>query len=354
MQRSQTILQRTLSTPVILIAILTLVALAAALVNTGPFNQTVIEIFIRVVLVVGLYVFIGNSGVISFGHIGFTCLGAYMTAWLTILPALKKSKLKGLPDIILNAKLHYGWGLLAATLFAAFCAYLIGKVLMRLSGIAASIATFAVLAVIIQVYSNWDSVTGAQSSVVGIPIVRTVWPYFACAVMTVIAAYFYSISRSGLALRSARDEAIAAAASGVDITRERLIAFVISGAMMGLGGALYAHSVGVVTPDTFYLSLTFVCLSMLVVGGMNSLSGAVLGVVILSAIIQMLRWLEKGVDIGGTPFALPLGVQEIAIGVVMIVILMFRPSGLTRNKELLWPHWPFKQLPAGRSRAPTG
>ncbi len=70
MQRSQTILQRTLSTPVILIAILTLVALAAALVNTGPFNQTVIEIFIRVVLVVGLYVFIGNSGVISFGHIG--------------------------------------------------------------------------------------------------------------------------------------------------------------------------------------------------------------------------------------------------------------------------------------------
>ncbi len=224
-----------------------------------------------------------------------------MTAWLTILPALKKSKLKGLPDIILNAKLHYGWGLLAATLFAALCAYLIGKVLMRLSGIAASIATFAVLAVIIQVYSNWDSVTGAQSSVVGIPIVRTVWPYFACAVMTVIAAYFYSISRSGLALRSARDEAIAAAASGVDITRERLIAFVISGAMMGLGGALYAHSVGVVTPDTFYLSLTFVCLSMLVVGGMNSLSGAVLGVVILSAIIQMLRWLEKGVDIGGTP-----------------------------------------------------
>ena len=101
-----------------------------------------------VVLVVGLYVFIGNSGVISFGHIGFTCLGAYMTAWLTILPALKKSKLKGLPDIVLNAKLHYGWGLLAATLFAGACAYLIGKVLMRLSGIAASIATFAVLAVI--------------------------------------------------------------------------------------------------------------------------------------------------------------------------------------------------------------
>jgi branched-chain amino acid transport system permease protein len=344
---------RTVSTPVILIVILSLLTLAALAVGTGPFNQTIIEIFIRVVLVVGLYVFIGNSGVISFGHIGFACLGAYMTAWLTALPAIKK-KYTGLPDVVISAKLHYGFGLLAATAFAALCAYVVGKVLMRLSGIAASIATFAVLAVIIQVYSNWTSVTGAQMSFVGIPIVRTIWPYFTCAVLAVVVAYLYSISRSGLALRSARDEAIAAAASGVDITRERLIAFVISGGMMGLGGALYAHSVGVVTPDTFYLGLTFVCLSMLVVGGMNSLSGAVLGVVILSIIIQVLRWFEKGIDIGGANVALPLGIQEIAIGIVMIVILMFRPSGLTRNKELLWPRWPFKQLPAGRIRASSG
>jgi branched-chain amino acid transport system permease protein len=344
MNHRPSILGRTWSTPVFLIAILLAVALAAVAANTGPFNQTVIEIFIRVVLVVGLYVFIGNSGVISFGHIGFTCLGAYMTAWLTMLPAIKKSKLKGLPDIILNAKLQYGWGLLAATVFAAVCAYFIGKVLMRLSGIAASIASFAVLAVIIQVYSNWDSVTGAQSSVVGIPIVRTIWPYFACAVVVVVAAYFYSISRSGLALRAARDEATAAAASGVDIPRERLIAFVISGAMMGLGGALFAHSVGVVTPDTFYLGLTFTTLSMLVVGGMNSLSGAVLGVVVLSIIIQVLRWLEKGVDVGVTVLNIPNGVQEIAIGVVMIVILMFRPTGITRNRELVWPA---KKLSAG-------
>jgi len=351
MAERASILARSWSTPVILIAILVVLQLAALAVSSGPFNQTIIEIFIRVVLVVGLYVFIGNSGVISFGHIGFTCLGAYMTAWLTMLPAIKKTKLKGLPDIILNAKLHYGWGLVAATIFAALAAYVFGKVLMRLSGIAASIATFAMLAVIIQVYSNWDSVTGAQSSVVGIPIVRVVWPYFLCAAIVVLVAYFHAISRSGLALRAARDEATAAAASGVDIPRERLIAFVISGGIMGLGGALFAHSVGVVTPDTFYLGLTFITLSMLVVGGMNSLSGAVLGVVILSIIIQLLRWMEKGVDLGGTTFALPLGVQEIAIGVVMIVILMYRPSGLTRNRELVWPS---TRLSAkGRATAPA-
>ena len=95
MSERPTILARTWSTPVILIAILAALAILAYVVGSNPFNQTIIEIFIRVVLVVGLYVFIGNSGVISFGHIGFTCLGAYMTAWLTMLPAIKKSKLKG-------------------------------------------------------------------------------------------------------------------------------------------------------------------------------------------------------------------------------------------------------------------
>jgi branched-chain amino acid transport system permease protein len=283
----------------------------------------------------------------SFGHIGFACLGAYMTAWLTIPPPMKKMALPGLPDLVLNAKLPYVVGILAASAFAAAGAYVFGKILMRLSGIAASIATFAMLAVINQVYSNWEDVTGATSSVVGIPINRNIWPYFVCAVIIVFVAYFHSISRSGLALRAARDEATAARASGVDITRERLVAFVLSGAVMGLGGALYAHSVGVVTPDTFYLGLTFISLSMLVVGGMNSLSGAVLGVVVLSIVIQVLRWLEKGVGIGGTMLTIPNGIQEIAIGAVMIVILMFRPSGITRNRELVWKGWPFKKLSGG-------
>ncbi len=350
MSERTSILARTLSTPVILMLILLVVALTALAVSSGPFNQTVIDIFIRVILVVGLYVFIGNSGVISFGHIGFTCLGAYATAWLTMPPPMKKMALPGLPDFIIAAKLPYPIAIVIAAAFAGVCAFIFGKILMRLSGIAASIATFAMLALINQVYSNWEDVTGATSSVVGIPIVRIIWPYFICAVIVVAAAYLYSISRSGLALRAARDEATAARASGVDITRERLIAFTISGVIMGLGGALYAHSVGVVTPDTFYLSLTFVSLSMLVVGGMNSLSGAVIGVVLLSTLIQILRWFEKGVPVGDTTLSIPNGIQEIAIGVVMIVILMYRPSGLTRNRELVWKGWPFNKLSAGRRR----
>jgi branched-chain amino acid transport system permease protein len=87
-----------------------------------------------------------------------------------------------------------------------------------------------------------------------------------------VIAWLFAISRSGLALRAARDEPIAAEASGVDIERERLIAFVLSAFVCGAAGVLYAHFLGIITPDAFFLTATFVALSMLVVGGMYSLS----------------------------------------------------------------------------------
>ncbi|MBK6466385.1 MAG: branched-chain amino acid ABC transporter permease [Paracoccaceae bacterium] len=328
---------RTISTPLILAALLVAFALVAWASGSRPFNQTVIDIFLQVIFVVGLYVFVGNSGVISFGHIAFACLGGYVAAWTTIKPMMKGISMPGLPDWLMQLEIPFWAAALAGGAFAAFWALVFGAVLMRLSGIAASIATFAMLAMVNSIYSNWESVTAATSSVVGIPILRVLWPYLVAAILAVFAAWAYSISRHGLALRAARDEPTAAAASGIDIPRARLIAFVISGAIMGAGGALYAHSIGLVTPDTYYLGLTFTTLSMLVVGGMSSLSGAVLGVLILSSLIQALRWLEAGIDIGTTTFALPGGVQEIALGVVMIAILMFRPAGIMGNKELTWP-----------------
>ena len=273
----------------------------------------------------------------SFGHTGFTCVGGYAAAWLTMPPMMKQTLLPGLPDWLMKLQLPYWAGAVLAALWAALWAALFGKILMRLSGIAASIATFAMLAMINTVYSNWESVTAATSSVVGIPIIRSIWPYLIAAILAVFIAWGHAISRTGLALRAARDEPTAAAASGVDIPRERLIAFVISGGVMGLGGALFAHSIGVVTPDTFYLTLTFTTISMLVIGGIGSLSGAVLGVVILSSLIQALRWLEAGISIGATTFAIPNGLQEITLGIVMILILARRPSGIMANSELIWP-----------------
>ncbi|MBW0156608.1 branched-chain amino acid ABC transporter permease [Sinorhodobacter sp. B57] len=327
---------RTISTPLILSAVLVVLALVTVAYGSRPFNQTMIDIFVRVILVTGLYIFVGNSGVLSFGHIGFTCMGAYAAAWLTMPPMMKELSFPGLPDWLKALQLPYGPGAVLAGIFAGVFALIFGRILMRLSGIAASIATFAMLAMINTIYANWESVTSATNSVVGIPIVRTIWPYLIGAIAAVFIAWAHAISRHGLALRAARDEPTAALASGIDIPRVRLVAFTLSGAVVGLGGALMAHSIGVVTPDTFYLGLTFITLSMLVVGGIGTLTGAVMGVVLLSLLIQGLRWLERGVPVGESTFALPGGLQEILLGVVMIVILARRPSGLFA-REFVWP-----------------
>lgn len=347
MAERTSVLRSTIAMPVILILALLLIAALTWQFGSRPFNRTVIEMFINIMVVVGLYVFVGNSGVLSFGHISFMCLGAYVTAWLTIPPALKSVTLKGLPDFVLQAQ----WPMWITTplsgLFAALFALIVGRIIMRLSGIAASIATFGLLGVVNNVYSNWDSVTGGQGSIVGTPPTMNVWIGWAGTAVAILIAYLYSISRSGLALRAARDESVAASASGIDIVRERLIAFVISAFIIGLAGALYAHFLSIVNPGSFYLRTTFITLAMLVVGGMYSLTGAVVGVVVLSAAIEILRRLETGISLGSATIGIPNGVQEIAIGLIMIAILMFLPTGLTRNRELSWRGWPFGSGSAG-------
>ena len=343
MSQRPSVIWQTIATPVMLMVALLAIAALSYQFGSRAFNRTVVEMFINIMVVAGLYVFVGNSGLLSFGHISFMCLGAYMTAWLTIPPVMKSITLKGLPMWLLHTKLPMWVATPISGVFAALFALIVGRVIMRLSGIAASIATFGLLGVVNNVYSNWDSVTGGQGSIVGTPATMNVWNGWLGAAVAIAIAYLYSISRSGLALRAARDEAVAAGASGIDIVRERLVAFVVSAFIIGLAGALYAHFLSIVNPGSFYLRTTFITLSMLVVGGMYSLSGAVAGVVVISALIEMFRDLEKGVSLGGLTIALPNGVQEIAIGIITIVILMFLPTGLTRNREFSWRGWPLQR-----------
>ena len=340
MLQRPSVIWQTIATPVILIVVLLAIAALSYQFGSRAFNRTVVEMFINIMVVAGLYVFVGNSGLLSFGHISFMCLGAYMTAWLTIPPLMKSITLKGLPAWLLQTQLPMWVATPISGVFVALFALVVGRVIMRLSGIAASIATFGLLGVVNNVYSNWDSVTGGQGSIVGIPPTMNAWIGWLGAAVAIAIAYRYSISRSGLVLRATRDEAVAASASGIDIVRERLIAFVVSAFIIGLAGALYAHFLSIVNPGSFYLRTTFITLSMLVVGGMYSLSGAVSGVVVISALIEMFRNLEKGVSLGGLTIALPNGVQEIAIGIITIVILMYLPTGLTRNREFSWRGWP--------------
>lgn len=326
-----------LTTPVLLILCLALLAAAVSLFGDRALARTLTEALIRVTLVVGFWIFAGNSGVISFGHAAFACVGAYVSAWLTLKPDMKTLLLPGLPDWVLQAEWHVVPAALAGATAAAALALITGAAILRLSGIAASIATFAFLAMINAIWSNWSPVTGGTSSVVGLE--RYVGPWWALgwAAVAILIAAAYAASASGLALRATREDEVAAAASGVDRYRHRLLAYVVSAFLTGVGGALMGHFLGVLNPDAFYLSLTFLMLAMLVVGGIGSLSGAVAGVLLVSTAVEALVRLEKGVTVGGTLIALPAGSQEILIGIAMILILIFRPAGVLAGRELTLP-----------------
>ncbi len=325
-----------LGTPLVLIAIVGIVTLLAVL-GGDQLQTSLTEMLIRMVVVVGIWVFVGNSGVISFGQVGFMCIGAYTAAWATVDPAWKGIMLTGLPQTLQDNDYPFPLALLGGGLLSAAVALVLGMAIMRLSGIAASIATFAFLMIVNNVYSNWDSVTGGTSSIIGIPTVIGPGLAFGFAAAAILVAHWFQVSRTGLMLRASRDDEVAAKASAVNIVRVRLVAFVISAAVVGTGGALWGHFLGVLTADTFYLTLSFVTLAMLVVGGLGSLSGAVIGVIVVTVVVQALRTLEQGVAVGGVSVTLPSGSQEIGLGLVLALIMIFRPTGLTQGREFTWP-----------------
>src|SRR3984893_8051963 len=146
------IFYRTASTPILLIVMLLAVAISTQFIGSGPFSRTIVEMFIRVMLVVGLYIFIGNSGIISFGHIGFMCIGAYATAWFTIPPMMKKFSLRGLPFFIKDHQLSFLPPPILPALLPRFFASFSDPILCRRRGTPAASAPSPWLAVITTVY----------------------------------------------------------------------------------------------------------------------------------------------------------------------------------------------------------
>jgi branched-chain amino acid transport system permease protein len=324
-------------TPVLLcLALLATTALVTGFAGDAA-QRSLAEILIRVVTVVGIYIFVGHSGVMSFGHVAFMGIGAYGVAWTSMEPSIKRYVLTGLPEWLQQASLPWLPASLLAGLLAALVAALAGAVILRLVGIAAAIATFALLAIFNVVYSNWDSVTAGTSSIVGIPTPVGAWQALAFACGAVWLAHAHARSGSGLALRAVREEPVAARSCGIDAWKVQWIAFVLSAFVCGVAGALDAQFLGVVNPDAYYLGRTFTCLAMLVIGGVASLSGAVTGVLAVSALIELLVRLEKGVALGSWLLQIPNGAQEVIVGLAMIVMLIRRPNGLLGHAEWHWP-----------------
>jgi branched-chain amino acid transport system permease protein len=215
---------------------------------------------------------------------------------------------------------------------------------MRLSGLAAGIATFAVLEITHNVIQYEESIGPGLNAFSSVPETTGLRQAAIGAVVCIVVAFLYTRTRFGRQLRATREDAAAARAVGTSVYRQRLVAFTLSGLLAGLAGGLYVHLLPV-NADSVYLDLTFLTLAMLVIGGANSLLGAVVGALAVSALSSWLSVAENGTSILGWHVDLPAGSGDIVVGVLMAAVLVFRPNGLTGGRELrLRRRTPAKEL----------
>jgi branched-chain amino acid transport system permease protein len=314
----------------VLLLVLALISVAAfALAAATPaLHEFVIATLIDLVVVVGVYVFIGNSGVLSFGQVSFMAIGAYATGLLTVKPATKGFLLPDLPHAV--AKLHFSTfpAMIVVTVGVGVVAAVVGLPLMRLAGIAASIATLSMLIVVNVVIVQTPSWTSGNQAFIGVPLTTTTLVAVAGFVFAAVVAFLFEHSATGLRLRASREDDPAARAAGVNVVRERTIAFGLSGALIGLAGALYAHFLGSFDPSAFYLELAFITLAMLVVGGMYTLLGAIVGTIVIAVVQEILGRLENGEGVGPIHVTLHDGTTDVVLALVVIAVMLFRPGGI--------------------------
>ena len=314
------------------------VAMVAAVGIVGSFTARSTDIQFRdtlvaVTIVVALYVFVGNSGVLSFGHVSFVAVGAFASGIMTLEADVKPGVLPDLFPLLRDHSIGNAAGLALAAGIGGVYAFLVGLPLMRLSGLAAGIATFAVLGITHNVLTYWTKIGPGAGTLSLVPETTDLLQATIGAVAVIALAYAYQQSRLGRMLRATREDPAAAQAAGINVHRQRLWAFTLSGALSGFAGALYVHLLGNITTQQVYLDLTFLSLAMLVIGGVSSLWGAVLGALLVSGFSSFLANAEDGVNF---PFHLdlPTGSRLVVIGAFMALVIILRPSGLTGGREL--------------------
>src|SRR5207247_7660431 len=208
------------------------------LVSTSS-ETYVINALVNVTIVVALYLFIGNSGVLSFGHISFVAIGAWTAGVLSMPINEKPAIMPSLFGVLAHHTVANVWSLVLAAAVGAVYALVVGLPLMRLSGLAAGIATFGVLEITHNVLRYWEKIGPGLNTFSAVPETTGLLQAALGAGLAIVIAFAYKLSRFGRLLSATREDAAAARAVGVSVYRQRLVAFMLSGGLAGFAGGLY-------------------------------------------------------------------------------------------------------------------
>jgi len=280
--------------------------LQAVIARIDPyFLQISVNIGIAIILALGLNVVTGLTGQLSLGHAAFMSIGAFTSALATI-------KL-GLP---------FSVNLLLAGAISAATGALIGYPILRLAGDYLAICTLGFAEIVKVVFLNLELTNKAfglsvppPKSAIPLPIV--VW---LAALLAIVAVSFIRNSRFGRALMAIRCDEIAAESMGINIARYKVHSFAIGAFLAGVGGGLYAHSLGFINPSDFGFLKSIDILGMIVLGGLGSIPGSVIGAAVLSTAPEFLRFMAN--------------YRMLVYGGLLVFLMIFRPNGLMGGVNL--------------------
>ena len=318
----------------LLALILIVIGLAATWFGSRYQLRLVYGAYVNLLVVLALQVFMGNARVTNLSHSAFMGIGAYAAA-ICVTP--EKIKAISLPDA--------PWGLnafaldpvssaLIALVLTGLVAWLVGVFIVRLTGIGATIVSLAVLVIVHGLFLYRTDIFKGNQAFFDIPQLFNLTWVVGLAVLVVFITRGFRESRWGVALRASADDEVGAAAMGVDIHRLRLMAWVLSGVLLAVAGIAYAYYLGTISARPFYFNHVFLTLAMLILGGMRTVTGAVLGTFLISFGLEWVRWLETGPVVLGIDLPEALGLSGIVLGGVIVLTMALRPGGLMGDREI--------------------
>lgn len=323
-------------------------------IGTGFFlllaNNSFGDYWVRIITLMAIYGIMATSytlvngvtGIFSLGHAGLIAVGAYTAALLT-LPIQQKAMSFFIAPLIwpLNSiQMGFFPATIIAGLVSAFAAFLVGYPSLRVTGDYFAVATLGFAEIIRIVIQNSYSVTNGSLGLKGIPPYTTIWWAWGWLLVTLIVLGSLKFSSYGRALRAMSEDTVAARAMGINVFKHQLMAFIVSGFFAGIGGALYAHWLTTIDPrpTSLGIMLTFFVLIMIVVGGLGSLSGAVIGAILFAFAAQWLRIVESPMNFFGLTIPGIPGMSMLIFAAVFILIMLFWRRGIMGKDELSWQY----------------
>ena len=259
-----------------------------------------------VTLSVSLNIINGICGQFSIGHAAFYHIGAYGTGYLTV-HYFQEYGMDSLPWLLILIPI--------GAVLAGIVGFIVGLPSLKLKGDYLAIVTLGFGEIIRIVTINIEEIGGAYG-MVGITKVKPMWLVWFLAIACIAVSRNLVKSAHGLSFLAVREDEVAAAAMGVNVTKTKVTAFVIGSAFAGAAGVLFAHHEGFITPDNFKMEISFIILTMVVLGGTGSITGAALAAIMLFGIPEYLRGMKDANDV-------PLQVSGAAlVGSILAVMLV--------------------------------